>query len=99
MKNALVHPLLKKPTLDNENKKNFRPVSNLSYVSKLVERVAVIRINDHITSHGLHEPLQSAYRQYHCVETALLKVYDDILCAVDDQQAVLLTLLDLSIAF
>jgi hypothetical protein len=99
MKKALVYPLLKKASLDHENRKNFRPVSNLSYLSKLVERVAVKRINEHITSHDLQEPLQSAYRQYHSVETALLKVFDDIICAVDNKQAVLLTLLDLSAAF
>jgi hypothetical protein len=99
MKKALVYPLLKKASLDHENRKNFRPVSNLSYLSKLVERVAVKRINEHITSHDLQEPLQSAYRQHHSVETALLKVFDDIICAMDSKQAVLLTLLDLSAAF
>ena len=99
MKTALVTPLLKKPSLDEENRKNYRPVSNLSYVSKLVERVAVKRINEHMTSHGLHEPVQSAYRKHHSVETALLKIYDDVLCAVDENQVVMLTLLDLSAAF
>ena len=99
MKTALLKLLLKKASLDKENKKNFRPVSNLAYISKLIERVAVSRINTHMVSHDLHEPVQSAYRKYHSVETALLKIFDDVLCSVDGHQAVMITLLDLSAAF
>jgi hypothetical protein len=99
LKSAMVTPLLKKPSLDQENLKNYRPVSNLSYVSKLIEKVAVKRLNAHMTSNCLHEPLQSAYRQNHSTETALVKVYNDLLRSVDDKKCVMIVLLDLSAAF
>ena len=98
-KNAIVTPLIKKQSLDKENFKNYRPVSNLSFISKLLEKVVMSRINKHLDEHNLREPCQSAYRAGHSTETALVKVYDDMLCAVDDRQYVLLVLLDLSAAF
>ena len=79
--------------------KNYKPVSNLSYVTKLTEKVVMSRFNAHLDTHKLREPLQSAYRVKHSTETALIKVFNDILCAVDDRQCVLLVLLDLSAAF
>ena len=99
MKEAVVIPLLKKASLDQENLKNFRPVSNLTYVSKLVERVVAARLEKHMSDNGLHEVLQSAYKRFHSTETALLKVQNDILMSIDQQQCVLLVLLDLSAAF
>ena len=99
LKNAIVKPLIKKSSLDKENMKNFRPVSNLSYIGKIIEKVAVKQIEDHLSSSNLHEPLQSAYTANHSTETALLKVSNDILCALDKRQCVYLVLLDLSAAF
>jgi hypothetical protein len=72
LKRALVKPLLKESGLDPENLKNFRPVSNLSYLSKLIERVAAKRLLEHMNDHNLHETFQSAYKQFHSTETALL---------------------------
>ena len=99
LKKAAVAPLLKKPTLDVENFKNFRPVSNLPYIGKIIEKVAVKQMEAHMTEHGLHETFQSAYRPHHSTETALLRVSNDVLRAVDRRECVLLTLLDLSAAF
>jgi exonuclease III len=99
LKKALIVPLLKKPTLDPDNLKNYRPVSNLTYLSKVIERVVAKRLLDHMENHSLHEPLQSAYKKYNSTETALLKVQNDILCAIDGKKVVLLVLLDLSAAF
>ena len=99
LKTATVTPLLKKPTLDPENMKNYRPVSNLAYVGKLVEKVVVTQIEEHMTLYNLHEPLQSAYRSNHSVETALLRVSNDLLLAIDGKKCIFLTLLDLSAAF
>ena len=98
-KRAIVAPLLKKPSLDSENMKNYRPVSNLPYVSKLMEKVVMSRFNAHLDTHELREPLQSAYRAQHSTETALTKVFSDILCTIDNRQCVLLVLLDFSAAF
>jgi hypothetical protein len=79
LKSAIVTPLLKKSNMDSEDMKSYRPVSNLPYLSKLVEKVAVRQMNDHMSEHNLHEPHQSAYRQNHSTETALIKSYNDLL--------------------
>ena len=79
MKAALVTPLLKKPSLDKNVMENFRPVSNLSFISKLTERVVLKRLTDHILCNNLHEQFQSAYKPNHSTETALMLVQNDIL--------------------
>ena len=97
-KEALLKPLLKKCGLDIAFN-NFRPVSNLPYVSKLSEMAAANQLIDHMTTNYLHMPLQSAYKQNHSTESALLKVKDDILLNMEAQNITLLVLLDLSAAF
>ena len=99
MKEALIRPLLKKSNLDPQHLKNFRPVSNLSFVSKLVERVVCEQLMDHVANTGKLEDLQSAYRSGHSTESALLKVKTDLLDAMDKQRMTCLVLLDLSAAF
>ena len=98
-KQAIVNPLIKKQSLYKENFKNYRPVSNLSFISKLLEKVVMTRVNQHLDMHNLREPCQSAYRVGHSTETALVKVYNDMLCMVDNRQYILLVLLELSAAF
>ena len=98
-KNAFVSPLIKKPSLDADNLKNFRPVSNLCFISKIVEKVVAHRLADHLSTNNLYEQHQSAYRKYHGTETALLKVQNDILRELDGKRGVFLILLDLSAAF
>ena len=71
-KRAIVTPLLKKANLDHEILKNFRPVSNLAFISKLVEKVVAVRLQDHMTTNGLDEPPQSAYKPSHRTETSIL---------------------------
>ena len=99
LKRAFVLPLLKKAILDCEILKNFRPVSNLSFLSKLVERIVCVQLVDHLKAHHLYEVFQSAYRQLHSTETALLRVQNDLLRAVDTHGGAILVLLDLSAAF
>ena len=96
---ALIVPLIKKLSLDPDVLKNFRPVSNLTFISKLVERVVAKRLNDHLVANELQEILQSAYKQFHSTETALVKVQNDLLMALDSEGGALLVLLDLSAAF
>ena len=99
MKQAIVTPLLKKPTLSSDELKNYRPVLNLSFVSKLTEKVVAARLIAHLQRYNLQEPLQSAYRQYCSIETALLKVQNEILHILDKRNGAALLLLDLSAAF
>ena len=97
-KEATISPLLKKPGLDLVLS-NYRPVSNLQFVSKLLERAAANQLVDYIETNNLHSPLQSAYKRFHSTETALVKVVNDILCSLDNGEVVILVLLDLSAAF
>ena len=98
-KHAVVTPLLNKTGLDAEELKNYRPVSNLTFVSKLVERVVSLRLVTQLNGHGMMPQLQSVYRRHHSTETALPKVLSDVYAAIDCQQATLLGLLDLSATF
>ena len=63
LKRAFVTPLIKKLILDCEIFKNYRPVSNLSFVSKLIERIVCLQLFDHLKENDLYEVFQSAYRQ------------------------------------
>ena len=94
---ALLNPLLKKPHLDSEVFANFRPISNLTFMSKLTERVVVFQLIEHVNNNCLHEIMQSAYKKFHSTETTLLKVSNHIAIDIDRNRAVIL--LDLSAAF
>ena len=95
---VLVHPLLKKSGLDFVLK-NYRPVSNLQYISKLTEKAVFQQTNGHMVINSLYPELQSCYRQHHSTETALLKVMNDVLLNMNSQQVTLMVLLELSSAF
>ena len=99
MKTGWVTPLLKKVGLDTSDFKNFRPITNLSTFSKILERLAQNRLKHHITQSPNFGQFQSAYRQGHSTETALTKMMDDILTAVDNGSVVALMSLDISAAF
>ncbi len=98
LKHAIIKPLLKKMGLELIDK-NYRPVSNLTYLSKLIERAVVYQLFDHLKVNKLMDIYQSAYRMFHSTETALLKVRNDILMEMDKRNTVMLVLLDLSAAF
>jgi hypothetical protein len=96
---AKVSPLIKKKSLDKDIYKNYRPVSLLCFLSKLLERCVMAQLQDYLTTNNLYTCTQSAYRPGHSTETALLKVQNDVLQAVDGHQEAVLVLLDLSAAF
>ncbi len=98
LKKAIIVPLLKKLGLELILK-NYRPVSNLSFLSKLIEKVVAKQFVDYLIKNKLLDPLQSAYKAGHSTETALLKVQNDILIDIDDKKVSLLVMLDLSAAF
>ena len=98
-KSAIVRPLLKKSGLDVNECRNYRPVSNLPYLSKLLERIILEQLNVHLSLNSLMPVFQSAYRPNHSTETALLRITTDLLNAADRGLVSALVLLDLSAAF
>jgi hypothetical protein len=98
-KRALVFPSLKKTNLDPNDCKNYRPISNLSFLSKTLERLVSIQILPYLESSGLLPSHQSGFRAFHSTETALLSMLADIYSAIDKAQVTLLALFDVSSAF
>ena len=98
-KQAHVTPILKISSLDKESLKNYRPVSNLNFTSKILERVVAVQLQTHLDEAGLMTAFQSAYRKHHSTESALLHIHNDILLNMAKGSVTALTLLDLSAAF
>ena len=97
LKEAVLKPLLKKTNLDQTEFKNYRPVSNLSFLSKIIEKAVALQLTSYLEDNHLYEP--RAYKKSHSTETALIKVHNDIVTAIDSGHSVILVLLDLSAAF
>ena len=99
MKRALVTMLLKKPSLDQQLYKNYRPVSNLSFLSEVLHKIVTSRLKSYMEANDMCDPFQSAYRAEPSTETSLMKVHKDIALGLDGRGVVVLVLLDLSAAF
>ena len=99
LKQALVTPILKKQGLDANDLRNFRPIWNLPFVSKILERVVLLQLQSHLCANSLLEIRQSTYRKYHSTEIAVLNVLEGLLTKSDQQLVSILSLLDLSAAF
>ncbi len=103
IKEAMINPILKKTQLDKDVLNKYHPVSDLTFVSiflsKLIERVIVKQLVNHLEASHLSEKFQSTYRQFHSTETALTSVLNDLLMALDQKHSLFLVLLDLSAAF
>lgn len=98
-KTAQINPLLKKPSLDPNIPGNFRPISNLTTMSKLMERLIQSRLRPAIISSPRFPRFQSAYRPLHSTETTMLKVTNDLLVSAGSGCATFLVTLDLTAAF
>jgi hypothetical protein len=98
-KHALIRPLIKKHSLPPQDLSSYRPISNLNFISKILERIIHNRLLTHLDSFKSISPFQSAYRKFHSTETALLKIQNDLLLASNQQKVSALILLDLSAAF
>ena len=99
LKEAVIHPKIKKDNLDQNVLSNYRPISNLPFMAKILEKIVSKQLDHHLNTHGLHDVYQSAYRQHHSTELALLKVQTDIMKALDKGALVVLVMTDLSAAF
>ena len=98
-RHATITPIVKKPGLDCKDVKNYRPISNLTYMSKFVERLVCKQVTSFLEENNLLPRHQSGFRARHSTETAVLKVMSDIMAAADDGRVTLLRLLDMSAAF
>ena len=90
LKVGILSPTLKKSDAGFEQFQNFRPISNLKVVSKLVEKAVAIQLTDHVMALHLDDTFQSAYKNFHSTKTALARVQNDILCAIDNNESVIL---------
>lgn len=99
LKHAIVRPLLKKPNLDPLVLSNFRPISHLSFLAKLMEKLVFSQLQSYLDLHGMGDKFQSGFKSRHSTESALLRVHNDILRAMDNKNSVVMVLLDLTAAF
>jgi len=98
-KTALVTPLIKKPNLDLSNLSNYRLISNLNNILKILEKRFLSRLQPHILTSPNFNPYQSAYRRNHSTETALLCTVDHVYHSTNAHKSTILVSLDLSAAF
>ncbi len=98
-KHAIVQPLLKGPHLDPTVHNNYRPISKLSFISKVLEKVALSQFTSYLDTFNILDPFQSGFRALHSTESALLKVTNYILLSIDSGSSAILILLDLRAAF
>ena len=99
LKDSVVTPLLKKFGSDPEVLSNYRPITNVKYLSKLIERAVLPQLNSHMSFNNMHISNQSGYKKYHSCETLLVQITNDILLNLDGSNCTVLLLLDLSAAF
>ena len=99
LKDTVITPLIKKAGLDPEVLKNYRPVCNILYLSKLIERLALVQCSSHMDRIKAHIPNQSGYKPKHSCETLLMRVTNDIIVNLDKSKCTIMLLLDLSAAF
>ena len=97
-KSATVKPLIKSQSKGTDHQ-NYRPVSNLTFLSKVVEKITLNQFTQHCEDHHLLPDYQSAYRKHHSCETSLIKLVNDLLWAMEKQEVTAMTVLDLSAAF
>ena len=99
LKDSIVTPLLKKAGADPEELKNYRPITGIKYLGKLIEKTVLPQLNRHLLFNQLEIPKQSGYKSGHSCETLLVRLVNDIYLNMDAGMCTVVLLLDLSAAF
>ena len=99
IKESIISPGIKKYILDHDDNKSYRPISNIEFISKIIEKVVSIRLNEHMNINNLHTPEQFAYKKQHSTEHLVLQIVDEVLIGFEKGSATIVVLLDLSAAF
>jgi hypothetical protein len=99
LKMAQITPIIKKPQLDPEDPASYRPVSNLPFLAKILEKLVTVRLTSYLQENDLFAKRQSAYRRLHSTETGMLRLISDLTLALEVGECALVALLDLSAAF
>ena len=99
LKKSHIIPVPKSSKQNVNELSDFRPIINISIISKIMEKCVFSQIFNHLENHNLLIPNQSAYRKNHSCETALIKIYNDVLSTLDSSTNVVVALLDFSAAF
>ena len=101
LKNGVLVPLIKQldDLTDKDNEKNYRPVTNLQFVGKLIERVVKKRLGKHMADQELESDFEHGYKEGHSTETLLLEAVNELLVSCDKGLPSVILLLDLSAAF
>ncbi|KAL1396538.1 hypothetical protein pipiens_002661, partial [Culex pipiens pipiens] len=96
-KQAKVLPLRKKPHINTIQ--NLRPISILCSLSKALEKLLEKQMSCHLSENNLLSPVQAGFRKGQGIQTAAVRVYDELAAIVDGRGSAVLLLLDFSKAF
>jgi hypothetical protein len=99
LKHAVVTPILKQPALNPEELKNYRPLSSIPFLSKIIEKDIYDQLDNYLETNNLYAYHQSAYRKNYSCESALVELIDDLQRITGNEEEAVLILLDSSAAF
>ena len=99
LKHGVITPIIKNYALDSKTIRNYRPISNTPFLSKVFEKAAFQQLYDYLNSNCLLNPNQSGYKQNHSCETALFAIVNDLQVMIHNDSFAAVVMLDLSVAF
>ena len=99
LKHDIIIPIIKRGNLDPESLSSYRPISQLSIISKIIFKIVFTQLSNYLIRNKLIDQYQSTYTRHHSTETAILNVFDNLLQRLSKHRPHQFLLLDLSAAF